>query len=161
MQKNDLRRSGVTIIGEDQENNSPFPRWKAFVFYRQEDWFPWREISSGEAINVKCRVTFLGHTPICPKRLLFSLMVSGAPLFVFFAFRTGKNSYHFTLSDPIAIQPASRGARAEAIAKLPSNMPIYWNNPCGNILLNGIISIGLFTAKRLQVVVMRIACCSR
>ena len=65
----------------------------------------------------KVRVTFLGHDAYLPEAPFIFALVSGAPLFVFFAFRTGKNSYHFTLSDPIQIQSTSRRDRPEAIAR--------------------------------------------
>ncbi|PKN27814.1 MAG: lauroyl acyltransferase, partial [Deltaproteobacteria bacterium HGW-Deltaproteobacteria-21] len=40
-----------------------------------------------------------------------------APLFVFFAFRSGKGQYHFTLSEPIRVEAPSRAERTEAIRR--------------------------------------------
>jgi predicted LPLAT superfamily acyltransferase len=64
----------------------------------------------------KVRVTFLGHDAYLPEAPYVFALVSGAPLFVFFAFRTGKNRYRFITSDPIGIRVASRKDRAQAIA---------------------------------------------
>jgi predicted LPLAT superfamily acyltransferase len=117
MQKDDLRRSGITIIAADKENNSPFTAVEGIRF-----------LQSGGLVSMagdivwrndqrKVRVTFLGHDAYLPEAPFIFALVSGAPLLVFFVFRTDESSYHFILSEPIAIQPASRQARSEAIAR--------------------------------------------
>ncbi len=117
MQKVDLRRSGVTIIGADQDGGSPFSAVEGIRF-----------LQSGGLVSMagdivwrhdqrQVRVTFLGHDAYLPEAPFIFALVSGAPLFVFFAFRTGKNSYYLTLSDPIAIQPESRRDRTEAVSR--------------------------------------------
>ena len=65
----------------------------------------------------KVRVTFLGHDAYLPEAPFIFALVSGAPLFVFFAFRISKNNYHFTLSDPLPIRAACRKDRAAAISQ--------------------------------------------
>jgi predicted LPLAT superfamily acyltransferase len=116
MQKEDLRRAGVTIIGVDQKGGSPFVAVEGI-----------RHLQSGGIVSMtgdivwrsdqrKVRVRFLGHDAWIPEAPYIFALLSGAPLFVFFAFRTGKNSYHFTLSDPIAIQPHTRRDRDQALA---------------------------------------------
>ncbi len=116
MQKDDLRRSGVTIIGVTQEDNSPFASVAALHFLR-----------SGGLVSIagdmvwrndqrKVPVTFLGRDAYLPEAPFILALLSGAPLFVFFAFRTGKNSYQCTLSEAIPLQPTSRRDRPEAIA---------------------------------------------
>ncbi len=115
VQKEDLRRAGVTIIGADQVG-SPFSAVDGV-----------RVLQSGGAVSMtgdmlgrddqrKVRVTFLGHDAYVPEAPYIFAMLSGAPLFVFFAFRTGPNQYHLTVSDPIEITPKSRRDRAQAIA---------------------------------------------
>jgi len=117
MQKEDLRRAGVTIIGVDQEGGSPFAAVEGI-----------RHLQSGGIVSMtgdivwrsdqrKMRVTFLGHDAYVPEAPYIFALLSGAPLFVFFAFRTGKNKYRFTLSDPIAIRPHSRKDREQAITE--------------------------------------------
>jgi predicted LPLAT superfamily acyltransferase len=63
------------------------------------------------------RVSFLNHDAYIPEAPFIFALVSGAPLFAFFAFRTGKNNYHFTLSEPIEIQAEARKDRSAAIAR--------------------------------------------
>lgn len=117
VQKEELRRSGITIIAADKESSSPFTAVEGIRF-----------LQSGGLVSMagdivwrndqrKVRVTFLGHVAYLPEAPFIFALVSGAPLLVFFVFRTGKSSYHFILSEPIAIQPASRQARPEAIAR--------------------------------------------
>lgn len=117
MQKNDLRRSGVTIIGADQENSSPFTAVEGIRFLQSGGLVSMAGDIVWRSDQRKVRVTFLGHDAYLPEAPFIFALVSGAPLLVFFAFRTGKNSYHFTLSDPISIQSTSRGDRPEAIAR--------------------------------------------
>jgi predicted LPLAT superfamily acyltransferase len=117
LQKNDLRRSGVTIIGADQENNSPFTAVEGIRFLQSGGLVSMAGDIVWRSDQRKVRVTFLGHDAYLPEAPFIFALVSGAPLLVFFAFRTGKNSYHFTLSDPIPIRAASRQARPEAIAR--------------------------------------------
>jgi len=117
MQKDNLRSSGITIIGEEKENSSPFAALEGIRFLQSGGLVSmagdivWRE--DQRTVDV----TFLGHKALLPAAPFIFAMVSGAPLFVFFAFRSGKNSYHFTLSDPIPIQSATREGRTEAIAQ--------------------------------------------
>jgi predicted LPLAT superfamily acyltransferase len=116
MQKEDLRRAGVTIIGVDQDGGSPFAAVDGI-----------RHLQAGGIVSMtgdivwrsdqrKVRVRFLGHDAWVPEAPYIFALLSGAPLFVFFAFRTGTNEYRFTLSDPIAIKPHARRDRDPAIA---------------------------------------------
>lgn len=117
LQKENLRQSGITIIGADQHNSSPFSAVDGIRFLQAGGLVSmagdivWRDDQR------RVRVRFLGHDAYLPEAPFVFALVSGAPLFVFFAFRTGRNSYHFTLSDPIAIQPASRRERPGAIGR--------------------------------------------
>lgn len=115
MQKEELRQAGVTVIGVDQAESSPWVAVEGVRF-----------LQSGGVISMtgdilwrpdqrKVRVQFLGHDAYLPEAPYAFALATGAPLFVFFAFRTGKNSYRFTLSDPIAVNPVSRRDRGRAI----------------------------------------------
>ena len=116
-QKDDLRRSGVTIIGVDQDDNSPFSAVTALQFLRSGGLVS----MAGDVVwrndQRRIKVTFLGRTAEVPEAPFIFSLLSGAPIFVFFAFRKGLNKYHLTLSEPITVQAKSRKDRAEAIAK--------------------------------------------
>ncbi|MBM9604288.1 lysophospholipid acyltransferase family protein [Desulfopila inferna] len=116
MQKDTLRQSGITIIGVDKEDNSPFSAVAGIHFLRSGGLVSMAGDVVWRSDQRKVRVIFLGRDAYLPEAPFIFSLVSGAPLFAFFAFRTGKNSYIFTQSDPIPIQPKSRRDRAEAIA---------------------------------------------
>jgi predicted LPLAT superfamily acyltransferase len=117
MQKDDLRRSGITIIAADKESNSPFTAVEGIRFLQSGGLVSMAGDIVWRSDQRKVRVTFLGHDAYLPEAPFIFSLVSGAPLLVFFVFRTDESSYHFILSEPIAIQPASRQARSEAIAR--------------------------------------------
>ncbi|MCF6188231.1 MAG: lysophospholipid acyltransferase family protein [Desulfobulbaceae bacterium] len=116
-QKEELRRAGVTIIGADQEGNSPFSAVEGIRFLQSGGLVS----MSGDVVwrsdQRKVRVSFLGREAWLPQAPYIFALVSGAPLFAFFTFRTGTNSYHFFLSDPIVIRSVSRRDREPAIAR--------------------------------------------
>ena len=117
MQKEDLRRAGVTIIGVDQEGGSPFAAVEGIRFLQSGGIVSMTGDIVWRSDQRKVRVRFLGHDAYLPEAPYIFALLSGAPLFVFFAFRAGKNSYRFTLSDPIAIRPHARAERARAIGE--------------------------------------------
>lgn len=117
MQKEDLRRAGVTIIGVDQEGGSPFAAVEGIRFLQSGGIVSMTGDIVWRSDQRKVRVTFLGHDVYLPEAPYIFALLSGAPLFVFFAFRSGKNSYRFTLSDPIAIRPHARQDRDQAIGE--------------------------------------------
>jgi predicted LPLAT superfamily acyltransferase len=117
VQKEQLRRSGITIIAADKENSSPFTAVEGIRFLQSGGLVSMAGDIVWRGDQRKVRVTFLGHDAYLPEAPFIFALVSGAPLLVFFVFRTGKNSYHFNLSEPITIQPTSRQARPAAIAR--------------------------------------------
>jgi predicted LPLAT superfamily acyltransferase len=115
MQKDDLRKSGVTIIGVDQEGGSPFAAVEGIRFLQSGGIISMTGDIVWRSDQRKIKVRFLGHDAFVPEAPYIFALLSGAPLFVFFAFRAGKNSYNFTLSDPITIPPHSRRNRQQAL----------------------------------------------
>lgn len=117
LQKEELRRAGVTIIGADQESGSPFAAVEGIrllqaggVVSMTGD-IVWRADQRSIAVN------FLGHIAYVPEAPFIFAMVSGAPIFVFFAFRTGVNTYRFILSEAISISPANKTERKKRVAE--------------------------------------------
>jgi len=117
MQKEDLRRAGVTIIGADQDSGSPFAAVEGIRFLQSGGVVSMTGDIVWRSDQRKVRVTFLGHDAYVPEAPYVFALLSGAPLFAFFSFRTGRNAYHFTLSDPIVIRAAPRRDRSRAIAE--------------------------------------------
>jgi len=116
-QKEELQRAGVTILGVDQGAASPFTAVEGLRMLRQGGLVSmtgdmvWRADQRRIPVVVLGRAAFVSEAPF-----VFAL-VSGAPIIVFFAFRTGCNRYRFTFSEPIWVQSGSREERQRAIGE--------------------------------------------
>ncbi len=114
-QKEELRKSGVTIIGEEKDTSSPFSAVEGIRFLRSGGLVSmtgdmiWRDGQRRLAVD------FLGHRAYVAEAPFVFALVSQAPLFAFFAFRRGKNHYHLRLSKPIVVTAGSREQRQEAL----------------------------------------------
>ncbi|MCL2458746.1 MAG: lysophospholipid acyltransferase family protein [Desulfobulbus sp.] len=116
-QKEELQRVGVTILGVDQGAASPFTAVEGLRVLRQGGLVSiagdvaWREDQRRVPVAVLGRAAFVSEAPF-----VFALM-SGAPIIVFFAFRTGPNRYRLTFSEPIWIKNSDREERQRMIAE--------------------------------------------
>ena len=137
MQKESLSQSDIQIIGVEQDGGSPMDILEGIRF-----------IESGGVVSLTgdlvwnkdqrtVPVKFLGHEILLPEAPHLFALLSGAPLFIFFAFRTGKNQYHFTMSEPIALVCTSREERtgtirqsaqkyADILEATLRNYPLQW-----------------------------------
>jgi predicted LPLAT superfamily acyltransferase len=115
IQKENLAQSGIRIIAAGEDGGSPLDLMEGLRF-----------IDSGGVVSLTgdlvwkkdqrtTPVSFLGHEILLPEAPHLIALLSGAPLFIFFAFRAAKNKYHFTLSKPISLVYASRAERAGVI----------------------------------------------
>ena len=111
MQKEHLKHSGVTIIGIEKDGGSPFDAVEGIRFLQggglvsMTGDIVWRQDQR------KREVDFLGGKAYVPEAPYIFALVSGAPIFCFFSFRTGKNRYRFTLADAIYIDRKNRKER--------------------------------------------------
>ena len=117
IQKDDLRNSGIRIVAVDSGESSPFDILDGIRFLQDGGMVSMTGDQIWHQNQRAIPVTFLGHEVRFPGAPHVLAMLSGAPLLIFFSFRTGKNRYHFSLSEPIAIQSASRGDRSAAIGR--------------------------------------------
>jgi predicted LPLAT superfamily acyltransferase len=117
LQKDELRRSGVRIIAVDQGDGSPLAAVEGLRFLRAGGVVSMAGDIVWRGDQRRIRVAFLGQDAYLPEAPFVFALVSGAPLLVFFAFRTGQNRYHFTLSEPIVLRAACRRERGDAIAR--------------------------------------------
>jgi len=115
MQKDSLAESGLSIVSVGEDGGSPFDILEALRFLREGGlvsltgdrlWTPGQR-----AVPVR----FLGHRALLPEAPHSIALLSGAPLFLFFAFRTGPSAYHFSINGPIAVTAPSRADRGRAI----------------------------------------------
>ncbi len=117
IQKETLAHSGIQIIAVDEDGGSPLDIVEGIKF-----------IESGGVVSLTgdliwkkdqrtIPVRFLGQEVLLPEAPHLFALLSGAPLFIFFALRTGKNRYRFNMSEPIYLAAASREERAGAIQR--------------------------------------------
>lgn len=115
VQKERLQDSGVKIIGVERDGGSPFDAVEGIRFLQDGGLVSmtgdilWR----GDQRNLQ--VDFLGGKANIPEAPYVFALVSGAPIFCFFSYRTGKNSYRFSFSDPIYINTVQRKDRKQVI----------------------------------------------
>lgn len=114
-QKEGLVQSGVTIIAVEQDGGSPADIVSGIKFLRTGGLVSltgdrrWRQDQRSIAVN------FLGREALIPETPFIFALLSGAPLFIFFTYRTGKHRYHFKVLPPQFVTAKDRGNRDEAI----------------------------------------------
>ncbi len=117
LQKEQLQESGVKIIGAPRDGGSPFDAVEGIRLLQDGGLISmtgdivWREDQRS------LEVDFLGGKARVPEAPYIFAMVSGAPIFCFYSFRTGKNSYQFSLADPLYIHCEERAERRVMIQK--------------------------------------------
>ncbi len=117
MQKESLVRSGVQVIAVGREGGSPFDIVSGINFLKAGGMVSltgdrkWRE--DQRSISVR----FLGHEVFLPETPFVFALLSGSPLLIFFAHRTGPQTYHFKIMPPEYVRARGRKDRQEAIRK--------------------------------------------
>lgn len=137
MQKESLAESGMTVIAVDREGGSPFDILEGPRFIREGGLIS----LTGDRLWTRDQravpVQFLGHRVLLPEAPHRIALISGAPLYVFFAFRTGDKNYHFSISGPIRVAASTRAGRdsavkesaqqyADILAEKARQYPVQW-----------------------------------
>ena len=114
IQKQSIRGDGIQIIGVDQGSGSPFDIMEGIRLLQRGGFVSmagdvvWRP--DQRSINA----TFLGRPVRIPEAPFVLALVSGAPLIVFFAFRTQTETYQFRALPPIYVMAPTRDQRRAA-----------------------------------------------
>lgn len=115
IQKDAVVKSGVKIIVVNEEEGAPTDIVEGITFLRSGGFVS----MSGDLVWQRDPKTvpaqFLGHEIHIPEIPYVLSLVSGAPLFVFFAFRKGNRQYHFTTSGPLYVRAPERSMRDRAV----------------------------------------------
>ena len=117
LQKEALMQSGIRIIAVEKDGGSPMDLVEGNKF-----------IESGGVISMTgdlvwkreqrlIPVQFLGRGILLPEVPHVLALLSGAPIIIFFAFRTAKRRYRFTMTEPMYLKAASRKDRNAVIRK--------------------------------------------
>ncbi len=115
LQKQSLAASGIRIIAVDEGRASPLDLIEGITFLRSGGlvsmagdilWHPAQRAVSAD---------FLGREVCLPETPHLLALISGAPLFILFTFRTGDRRYDFSISPPMQVRAAGRAERRKAI----------------------------------------------
>ena len=117
MQKESLSKGGVRIVAVDRDGGSPFDILEGIKFLREGGLVSLTGDRIWSGNERKVTVKFLNHEVYLPVAPHIFALLSKAPLFIFFSFRSGPKSYHFRISEPIYVRAASRADRQEAIER--------------------------------------------
>jgi predicted LPLAT superfamily acyltransferase len=116
-QKESLVQSGVKIIVAEENTVSPADIIEGINFLKAGGLVS----LTGDRIWRKDQrslpVRFLGHEAFLPETPFIFALLSGTPLYLFFAFRTGKQKYHFQILPPQYVHAQDRNDRQEAIGR--------------------------------------------
>ncbi|RJP75462.1 MAG: lauroyl acyltransferase [Desulfobacteraceae bacterium] len=115
MQKESMIQGGVKIIAVGPEDSSPFILLDSI-----------QQLKSGGIVSLTgdriwsenqrtVTVRFLGHEVALPEAPYILALLTQAPLYTFFAFRTGQNHYDLKISPPVYLPKTSRKERSETI----------------------------------------------
>ena len=116
-QKESLLKSGVQIIAVEKDGGSPADLVEGIKFLKAGGLVSltgdrlWQE--GQRAITV----TFFGHEASIPESPFTFALLSGAPLLIFFTYRTDRHTYHIRTLPPIYVRAADRKHRDDAIKK--------------------------------------------
>ncbi len=115
LQKQSLSGTGIKIIGVEKQNPSPFDIIDGVNFLKNGGLVSLTGDRIGYEGQKGVLVNFLGHELNLPETPYVFSLLSGCPLFVFFAFRTGHKKYHFSITKLDFVRPCSRSERKEAV----------------------------------------------
>jgi len=116
-QKDGLRRAGVSIAALGREENDPFRAVAGLRFLQEGGVVSLAGDTVWQKNQRSLDVDFLASRARLPAAPFALALASGAPVFVFFAFRTGQNSYHFRLSEAIRVKTENRAERGKEMEK--------------------------------------------
>jgi len=114
-QKEGLRRQGVTIAALGRDENDPFAAVPGLRFLQDGGIVSLSGDIVWQGNQRFLEVDFLSGRARLPAAPFALALASGAPVFVFFAFRIGAGRYHFRLVEAIHVRAEKRADRAEAM----------------------------------------------
>jgi len=116
-QKESLVQSGVKIIVVEEEGGTPTDIVEGINFLKAGGLVSLTGDRLWRKDQRSIPVRFLGHEAYLPETPFVFALLSGTPLFIFFAFRTGKQTYLFQNLPPEYVHAKDRNDRQEAIRR--------------------------------------------
>jgi lauroyl/myristoyl acyltransferase len=115
MQKDSIQSDGITIVGIDEGGGSPFDILEAVHFLRSGGLVSMAGDIVWRNDQRTVTTTLLDHRVQLPDAPYSLALVTGAPIIVFFAFRTDEGHYYIRALKPIHVHAATRLERPTAI----------------------------------------------
>jgi len=115
MQKQGLMDAGIRIVAVDREGGSPFDLVDGIRVLNEGGLISMTGDVLWHRAQRSIPVAFLGHEVRVPETPYRLALLSGAPLFIFFSYRTRKAGFHFVGSEPIHLHAHSREQREAAV----------------------------------------------
>lgn len=114
-QKESLARSGVKIVAVGEDGGSPADILEGVQFLKEGGLV---SLTADRIWHPKQRsitVRFAGHEALIPEAPFIFALLAGSPLFIFFTYRTGKDTYHCQIIPLDYVKAENRRERAAAI----------------------------------------------
>ncbi len=115
LQKESLVNSGIRIIAVDRENASPFDIIEGVRFLQDGGFVSITGDILWHELQRRIPVRFLGRDVYFPETPHLLALLSGAPIYIFFALRVGPRQYHFSAAEPHYVKADSRAERGRAV----------------------------------------------
>lgn len=116
-QKESLIQSGVKIIAVEEDGGSPMDIVEGIKFLKAGGLVSLTGDRVWRADQRLVPVRFFDHEAFLPETPFIFALLSGAPLLIFFTYRTGKQSYHFKTLPPEYVRAKDRRQRDEVISQ--------------------------------------------
>jgi len=117
LQKEDLSASGIRIVAADQKTGSLFDLVEGVGFLKAGGFVSMAGDMVWRPDQRVVPARFLGHAVRLPEAPFMLALVSGAPLYVFFASLRGRGRYHFSVSEPMVVAAETRDQRQPAMQR--------------------------------------------
>lgn len=114
-QKEALRQGGVRILALEEQEDNPLLAVEGIRFLQQGGVVSMPGDILLKPEQKRLEVSFLGGVARLPAAPFVMAMLAEAPVFVFFAFRTGPGRYHFTLSQSLHLHKQGRAERDQIL----------------------------------------------
>jgi predicted LPLAT superfamily acyltransferase len=114
-QKNDLQAKGIRVVAVDQDGASPFDLVEGITFLRQGGFLSMAGDMVWHQNQRTIEVDFLRHRIRLPDTPHALALLSGAPLFIFFAAIKAGHQYHFRVRGPFYVRADERARRTQAL----------------------------------------------
>lgn len=115
IQKQSVRQDGIRVIGVSQDGGSPLDIVEGLHFLQSGGLVSMAGDMVWRGDQRTISGTFLNHCVNLPEAPFVLALLSGAPLIVFFAFRTAAGTYRFSAMPPIRVSAPTRDKRLSAI----------------------------------------------